>query len=330
MTLLLVENVRNDIVESAHRVSLAVVRADGELYASSGDPHLVTYMRSTAKPFQALPLVQDGAYERFAMSQPELALACASHNSELHQVALVGAFLARLGLTEDDLACGPHRPLGLVFSEPPLDPEQLAAPSPLASNCSGKHAGMLALALHHGWDTAGYELSGHPVQARIKREMARWTGLTESEIMEGIDGCTTVSFAIPLIHMASALVRLMRSDGEAEQTVVQAMLGHPEHVAGTRRFGTELMQAFPGEVIAKVGAEGVFLAALKGRGLGIALKVEDGDAPAAVVALVAVLDQLGLEPKPSALLARFAEPAICNTRGVPVGHRRAGGALSFV
>ena len=330
MTQLKVESNRSGILESAHRVSVAVVRTNGDLYASSGDPDLVTYMRSTAKPFQSVPLVEDGVTERFGITPQELALTCASHNSERTQVDIIEGFLLRLDLTEDHLACGPHAPLGRLFSIPPLDPELIANPSPLSSNCSGKHTGMLALAQHHGWSTEGYNKSGHPVQQRIMKEMVRWTGMKETEIGQGVDGCTAVTFAIPISRMALALTRLVESDGEPERTIVAAMTENPELVAGRNRLGTELMQAYPEELVVKVGAEGVYMAALKGRGFGIGLKLEDGDCKASMTALVHVLDQFELDPLPSTVVPHFAEMPVLNTRNEPVGHTRTVGKLSFV
>lgn len=325
-----IESTRSGITESAHRVSVAIVTADARLVASSGDPQLVTVTRSTAKPFQALPLIQDGVVDRFNVTSQELALACASHNSETAQVEIIAEFLQRIGCAENDLACGPHHALGATYSVPPLDPELLAPPSPLASNCSGKHTGMLALARHHGWETEGYHASGHPVQQRIKREIARWTGLSESAIREGIDGCTAVTFALPLFNMALAMARLVAGEGVAERTVVSAMVEHPHLVAGTARLETDLMLAYRGQVVAKVGAEGLYLAALPGRGLGIALKVEDGEAMSAMVALVAVLGQLELDPAPSSVVPRFAELPVYNTRGIAVGAVAPTGGISFV
>jgi L-asparaginase II len=329
MTQFTIESTRSGTVESVHRVSAAVVTPEGGLHACSGDPQFLTVARSTAKPFQALPLIQDGALERFSITPQELALACASHNSELTQIEIVQGLLDRIDCTPDDLACGPHEPLGATYSYPPLARELLATPSPLASNCSGKHTGMLALARHHSWKTEGYNRSGHPVQQRIKREISRWTGLAESNIVEGEDGCTAVTFALPLFNMALAMVRLAVSEDVAPRTVVSAMVQNPWLVAGHGRLESELMAQYSGQIVAKVGAEGVYLAALPAKRLGIALKVEDGDALSAMVALVHVLDQLGLDPKPSDAFPRFAEPPVHNTRGIPVGSLRPMGGLEF-
>jgi L-asparaginase II len=307
---MLIESLRGGTVESRHRVSAAVVDRAGRLLASAGDSRLVTFMRSSAKPFQALPLVQDGVVERFAITPEELALACASHNSERRHVEVARGWLERIGCAESDLACGPHEPLVPEYAIPNDSPGRtpdLAPPSPLASNCSGKHTGMLALARHHGWPTAGYHLSGHPVQQRVKRELARWSGIAEGDLAEGIDGCDVVTFALPLDAIATAFARLVTSDDPAARMVVGVMCTHPFMVAGTGLYG----------------------AALVNRGLGIALKVEDGHGRSAMVALLAVLERLGLEPPPSACLPGAMELPITNTRNRVVGTVRAVGELAF-
>lgn len=335
MTELYVQSSRGDTLDTVHRVHVAVCRADGSLVATSGDPRRLVIMRSAAKPFQALPLAEDGAVERFGMTGEELALACASHNSEVRQVEIVRGFLERLGLAEQELACGPHPALARDFTvrrpgSAGDERPQLADRSRLASNCSGKHTGMLALALHHGWETQGYHLSGHPVQQRVKRALASYAGLPEAEIGEGVDGCGVVAFSLPLASMARAFARLVADGGAAARAVVSAMTAHPELVAGKWRLETELMQAYPSRLVLKVGAEGVYGAALPEQGLGVALKVEDGSSRAAMPALVHVLDQLGLDPAPSSRLPRFATLEILNTRAEPVGAMVAAGALTLV
>ena len=335
MTELYTQSSRGDTLDTVHRVHVAVCRADGSLVATSGDPRRVVIMRSAAKPFQALPLAEDGAVERFAVTAEELALACASHNSELRQVEIVRGFLERLGLTEEDLACGPHPALARDFTVPQPgnaggERPELADRSRLASNCSGKHTGMLALALHHGWETQGYHVSSHPVLQRVKRALASYAGLPEAEIGEGVDGCGVVAFSLPLANMARAFARLGSDEGAAAQTVVGAMTAHPDLVAGHWRLDTELMQAYPSRLVVKVGAEGMYGAAVLEQGLGVALKVEDGSSRAAMPALVRVLDQLGLNPAPSSRLPRFATLEILNTRAEPVGAMHAVGALTLV
>jgi L-asparaginase II len=327
-----IESTRGDLVESVHRVSVAVADASGRLIASSGDPALVTYWRSAAKPFQAMPLVTDGAAAAFGLGDEELALACASHSSERMHLEIVDRFLAKIGCEEQELACGPHPPLGVAVAD--MVARTGMTLTPRWSNCSGKHAGMLALARHRGWPTGGYERAGHPVQERMVEEVERWTEVPRAAMGFGIDGCTAVCFALPLSAMAASYARFASSAEPAACRLRAAMIGHPQVIAGTGRFCTQLGLAWPGGVVAKVGAEGVYSAALLEPGLGIALKVEDGDMRAAPPALLAVLRQLvgraaGRNDDPLASLAGRAELPTRNTRGVVTGVLRAAGQLRF-
>jgi L-asparaginase II len=318
-----VEQLRGGVVEAWHDVHVAVVDASGRLVARTGDPELTTFWRSAAKPFQAVPLVEDGVVDRFGLSGEELALACASHSSEAGQVSRVRELLAKIGCTERDLLCGPHPPL----SERVAQDYQARGVrlTPVYSNCSGKHAGMLALARHHDWPTEFYTRPEHPVQQRCLAEVSRWTEVPQAAIRTGVDGCGVVCFALPLRNMALAYAKLGRpgGGGGGATPIATAMLHHPELIAGEGRPCTELMRAHPGRVIAKVGAEGVYCAALVGEGLGVALKVADGHALASALAIAAVLEALGLRPLPSSLGAR---PNL-NTRGEPVGELRINGGL---
>ena len=337
-----VEQVRGGVVEAWHDVHVAVVDAAGRLVARSGNPELLTYWRSAAKPLQALPLVADGVVDRFGITSAELALCCASHSSEPGQVALVRDFLAKIGCGERDLLCGPHPPL----SERVAQDYQTRGVRVTAvySNCSGKHTGMLALARHHGWPTEFYTRVEHPVQQRCLEEVSRWTEVAVPEIRTAVDGCGVVCYGLPLNNMAWAYARLGRrekGDGQSgapapagqrdvllpspfsHVAVVEAMLRHPELVAGEGRPCTEMMRAHPGRVITKAGAEGVYCALLTTKGLGVALKVADGHGVAAALALAAVLDELGLRPRPASLAAR---PNV-NTRGETVGELRVNGGL---
>ena len=329
-----VESVRSGLVESVHPVAVAVSDAAGAVLASSGDPNQLVWWRSAAKPFQAIPLIEDGAADALGLDDDEIALACASHSSEPRHRAIAERMLRRIGLGEDALACGPHPPLGGEPLEATL--RDGIRPTPLWSNCSGKHAGMLALAHHHGWEPEGYERAGHPVQERIARSVMAWTGASPDEIRLGVDGCTVVCFALPLARMAAAYARLAAGTSPAAARIRDAMLRHPGLVAGVRRPCTEIMEAWPGEIIAKVGAEGVYSAALPRLGVGVALKVESGDARAAPIALVAVVRQIlerlapGLAAEfPVARLAPYTAPEIRNTRGAVTGVLRAVGELNF-
>ncbi len=325
-----VEATRGDVVESVHGVALAVTDPDGALVASAGDPELVTYWRSAAKPFQAMAMVADGAADHYGLGSDAIALACGSHSSEPEQVALARRMLEAIGCTEADLACGPHTPLSSAVYESAL--RAGTAMTAAWSNCSGKHSGMLALARHHGWPTAGYERAGHPAQDRILDEVARWTGLPRESLVLGVDGCTTVCFGLPLRAMALAYARFGVSGEPAAVRVRNAMLAHPHLVGGTGRLCTDLMRETAGRVLAKIGAEGVYSAAWPELGLGLTLKVEDGDMRSAQVALLGVLAQLDAEfgaQLPLAGLASQAAPVIRNTRQVPTGVLRSAGDLRF-
>ncbi len=311
---MLVENRRGSVVESRHVVHVAVVDAAGKLVASAGDPDLVTFWRSAAKPFQALPLVEDGAALHFKLTRQDLALACASHSSEPAQVTLVREFLQRIGCSERDLMCGPHRPLSdAVAKDYEMRGVRLTA---IYSNCSGKHTGMLALAKHHGWPTEFYARIEHPVQKRCLKAVSDYTDVPVNEIGVAVDGCGVACFALPLRNMALAYTRL---DGP----ILEAMTLHPELIAGEGRPCTEIMRAHPGRVVAKVGAEGVYSALLIRESLGITLKVEDGHSVASALAIAAVLAELGLRPQPASLMKR----PITNSRGETVAEMRVNGSL---
>ncbi len=320
-----VEQRRGTIVESRHHVHVAVVDGEGQLVARSGDPDLVTFWRSAAKPFQALPLVTDGVAERFGLTREMLAIACASHSSEPAQVQLVRDFLRKIGCSERDLLCGPHPPLSdKVAKDYETRGVRLTA---VYSNCSGKHTAMLALARYHGWPTEFYTRLEHPVQQRCLAEVSRWSDVPVERIGVAVDGCGVACFAIPLRHMALAYGRL----GSGERGVVaaganritEAMLRHPELLAGEGRPCTDMMHAHPGRVITKVGADGVYSALLTQERLGVALKVEDGHGTSASLAMAAVLADLGLRPQPESLVAK----PVTNWRGEPVGDLRVNGGL---
>ena len=312
---MIVELRRGTVVESRHQVHVAVVDGQGTLIGEAGDPQLVTFWRSAAKPFQAMPLVDDAVVGRFKLTAQDLALVCASHSSEPQQVALVRDLLQKIGCTERDLLCGPHRPLAEpVAKDYETRGVRLTA---VYSNCSGKHAGMLALAKYHGWPTEFYTRLEHPVQQRCLAEVSRWTGMPAEEIGVAVDGCGVACFAMPLVSMALAYARL-------EGPIRDAMLRHPELIAGEGRPCTEMMRAHPGSVITKVGAEGVYSAQLVREKIGVALKVEDGHSVASALAMAAVLAELGLRPQPESLVARPTQ----NSRGETVGEMRVIGGLA--
>ncbi len=327
MTDFRIEVLRGTLVESVHRVSVAVTDPAGRLVASAGDPELATFWRSAAKPFQAMPLVEDGVAAAFLLGDEELALACASHSSEARHLRLTDRFLATIGCLEEDLACGPHPPLGVSVARQVR--EEGITLTPRWSNCSGKHTGMLALARHHGWPTSGYTAPDHPVQRRLLDSVSRWSGLAPETIGIGIDGCTTVSYHLPLRAMARAWARFGTDPSDAPATLRRAMLTYPDVVAGSDRYDTDAMRSLPGRILVKVGAAGVYCAALLDDGLGVALKVEDGDMRACPLALAGVLRALLRERYPTETLAASAEGPGTNTRGAVVGTIRSAGSLRF-
>jgi L-asparaginase II len=277
---------RGDTVESVHRVH-AVAVSGGEIVASAGDPRFVTFMRSSAKPIQALPLVR----ERSDLEDRDLAIASASHLADEAQVAAVQALLDKAEASEEDLECGPEG-----------DP-----PRRINHNCSGKHAGMLALCRAKDWPSEGYRLAEHPCQQAMQAEVASAAG--SDPLATAIDGCGVVSFAFPLESMALAFARVEKIEGG--KAVADAMRALPELIRGPGALDTTLMQALPGW-IAKGGAEGLLCAAGPGE-LGLALKVEDGSARALRPALGSFLDSLGLEA------SGFGTVPIRNSRNEVVG-----------
>jgi len=320
---------RGEVVESQHKVHVAIVHAEDGLVASAGNPAHHSFARSAIKMFQVLPFVEAGGVEHFGFSPEELALCTASHGGEPFHVATARAMLAKTKLTEGALACGPHPPTHLHSAEALKAAGE--TPTRIHNNCSGKHAGMLAFAVQQQWVTSGYHRASHPVQQRVLATVARWMRVDAAAIEQAIDGCGLPTFAMPLDAIAEGCARFAAAadDGQAGPArVFSAMVTHPEFVAGTDRLDTELMRAAKGRLFAKFGAEGFYCVGVPAMRLGIALKVADGSSRAAGPALLAVLrhaDVVGADELD--LLARFAQPAILNTRNETVGAIRARVAL---
>jgi len=316
---------RGNSVESQHRVHVAVAHAEDGLTASAGNPAHHSFVRSAIKMFQALPFVEAGGAAHFNLTGEELALCTASHGGEPFHVAAARAILAKARLSEAALACGPQAPMHVHTAEA----MKLAGepPARIHNNCSGKHAGMLAFAVHQQWVTNGYHRASHPVQQRILATIAHWMGVDAAIIEQAIDGCGLPTFAMPLDAVAEGCARFAAAaaDGQAAPSlIVDAMVAHPEYVAGTDRLDTELMRAAKGRLFAKVGAEGFYCAGIPSMRTGVALKVEDGAWRAAEPALLAVLRQIdAIGAGELDLLARYAQPAILNTRNETVGSIRA-------
>jgi len=325
-----VEVLRGDVVEARHTVHVAVADAHGRVVARAGNGNGLTYYRSAAKPFQALPLVEEGIVRRFGISLPELALCCASHEGEPEHVATARSILSKIGVDEALIRCGSQLPFGADASQELLMLGGQAMP--IHNNCSGKHAGMLALAVGMGWNPVDYHLPGHPVQDRMLREILRWTGLGETEVATGVDGCGVVCFAVPLFQIAKSFARfsVAAADNEGPAEIVRAMTTHPFMVGGTGRACTQVIEAAAGKAFVKLGAEGTYIGGIPASGLGFAIKVEDGGRRAVEVALVKVLEELGVLTEAAVTaISHHGNPIVYNTRGEAVGEIRPAFHLEF-
>lgn len=317
-------------MEARHTVHVAVADAHGRVVARAGNGNGLTYYRSAAKPFQALPLVEEGIVRRFGISLPELALCCASHEGEPEHVATARSILSKIGVDEALIRCGSQLPFGADASQELLMLGGQAMP--IHNNCSGKHAGMLALAVGMGWDPVDYHLPGHPVQDRMLREILRWTGLGETEVATGVDGCGVVCFAVPLFQIAKSFARfsVAAADNEGPAEIVRAMTTHPFMVGGTGRACTQVIEAAAGKAFVKLGAEGTYIGGIPASGLGFAIKVEDGGRRAVEVALVKVLEELGVLTEAAVTaISHHGNPIVYNTRGEAVGEIRPAFHLEF-
>ncbi len=313
---------RGDAVDSLHMGSIAVVDRQGRLLYAAGDPAFPTMTRSALKPFQAMPFVAAGGHRRFGFSAPQTALLCASHSGEPRHVAAAADMLAKAGNVPADLQCGTHAPRyyedrGEVPPPPPY--------SPLENNCSGKHSGMLAYCVQCGLPKQSYLEYDHPLQQAIREAVAHFTSTPEADLVAGIDGCSAPNYAVPLASLALAFARLAaRHDdavyGRAPRELADAMTAHPEMVSGERRSDLALMRAGRGDWVAKIGAEGVQGIGLRGAGIGIAVKISDGNKRALRPVVAAVLDALLLlDARSRAELAAWFEPPLHNHRGIVTG-----------
>jgi L-asparaginase II len=319
----LIEIVRGTLVESRHRGAVAVWDSSGRALLVLGDTSAPVFPRSAVKVMQAIPLILTGAAESFGFGNRELALACSSHSGEPRHVALAASMLARAGLDASALECGAHAP-----SQDRASRELILAgarPTPLHNNCSGKHAGMLAVARHLGEVTRGYVKADHPVQLRIARIMADLTGASPLSEVCGVDGCSVPTWALPLAGWAHGFAQLAKlspdnETAKAGRRLMAACMAEPYFVAGEKRFCTDVMAAADRAIFVKTGAEGVFCGAIPGKGIGIALKIDDGATRASEAAIAGLLD--ALVPGHSELFARWVQKPIRNVAGAVVGEVR--------
>lgn len=337
-TVVLVEVTRGSLIEARHRGFIVVVDSAGQIVAQLGDGSARTWYRSAAKPFQTIPIITSGAAQHFGLTAQELAVITGSHSGEDIHLTAVSSILDKIGCAETELLCGAHTPFDDVTAKQLRATGQ--APRILHNNCSGKHAGMLAFAKFSQQPLANYIDPQHAIQRQIREVLARFAAVPAEEIDIAVDGCSAPVFGVSLTAMARSYAQLVaaRQTGSAQdetlcqaaERVVAAMGEFPEMVGGNRnRLDTDLMRATHGQVIAKVGAEGVQLLGVKPcprypAGLGIAIKIEDGDIRRARdPVVIETLRQLGLlTDEQLAQLARYGRTPLFNFRRIEVGEVR--------
>lgn len=338
---ILVQALRGPTVESFHRGAVAVVDDQGRLVWSCGQIEHPIFPRSAVKLLQALPLVAGGAASRLALSDAELALACASHGGEPRHAATAAAMLAKAGVDEQVLECGAHWPYHET-SQRDMAQHGLQ-PSPLHNNCSGKHAGFVcvgcAITGHTGSALRdfmrGYVEPEHPVMRQVSRALSQATDHALAQAPMGVDGCSIPTYAIPLYNLALGFARAGTGHGlpadmaQAAQRLRQAIATEPFMVAGSGRFDTELMQRLGQRVCCKVGAEGVYCASLPEKGWGVALKMDDGNTSrAAEVVMAAIIEAvLPMSQEDATAIHRLSETTLSNWQGRRVGSLRASADL---
>ncbi len=312
-------------LESLHRGHLLALRGD-EVVASAGDPRHLVFVRSAVKPIQALTGITSGAVDRFGIDERGLAVACASHMARDEHLAAVHGILAAAEVPEEALGCGGHPSFDLEVARRQVVPP--SGPPAIWSNCSGKHAMMLASARALGAPLDGYLAPDHPVQRSILADLTMLSGVAPDDLVVAVDGCGAPAPALPLDAFARLFASLLRARNEpshprheAARRVIAAMAAHPDLIAGPGRFDSDLMRAAEGRVVTKVGAEGVHIALVPATGDVIALKVEDGSDRGYRGLVIAMLERFGALEASAAdgLRARHADPAIRNWRGVEVG-----------
>ena len=294
---IMIEATRGRQVESVHRGRAVVVDALGHIIRSWGDIYEPVFARSALKPIQALPLIEQGAAEAYHLSPEEITLACASHHGEERHVRVLEAWLKKIGKDERILDCGVHRPLYTCFLKTPQKFHEKS--SVLQNACSGKHLGMLTTALHRNEPLEGYLSREHPVQKRIEHVLTEMTNIDAALAPHGTDGCGIPALALPLFNIALAMARfadpslLHYPRQKAIHSILAAILQYPELIAGENAFDTKIIKATLGSVICKGGASGFQIGIIPSLGLGIALKIDDGNLKAAELAFLAVLRSLG-------------------------------------
>ncbi|WP_162523505.1 asparaginase [Calorimonas adulescens] len=315
---------RGELIENIHKGDIAVVDSDGRVVASVGNIGKKSYMRSAAKPIQAVNVVLSGALEEYGLTEKELSIMCASHRGDKEHVETINGILEKLGIDTTYLKCGVLKPLdevrasemirdGLEFDE-------------VTCNCSGKHSGMLAACLKKGYPLEDYTDPDHPLQREILEIISMFTEMKIEDIAIGIDGCGVPVFGMPIYNMAIAFAKMANPSAlespfrEASERIVNAMVSYPEMVSGEGGFDTVLMRVAKGRIFSKMGADGVFCAGMRDRGWGLAIKIEDGEAASAYSAACEALYQLGeLNEEDLRDLEPFYHKDVFNNHKIKVG-----------
>lgn len=324
----LIEVTRGALVESAHSGAIALSDSRGRLLMSLGDVGRAVFPRSSIKALQCVPLIETGAAEHFGFGDEEIALACASHSGSDRHVAVAARMLERVGIGERELGCGAHVPMGDSAARTLV--ARGDRPTQLHNNCSGKHAGMLAVACHCGEPLGNYWDVAHPVQRRVRAVIAEMSGESLGDDVMGIDGCAVPTWAIPLASLARVFAMLATGDGMAPDRrraidrIMQACWAQPDLVAGPGRADSVLMQRFPGEIFLKTGAEGVYCGSFPRLGLGFALKIDDGTKRASAGAAMALIEHLLPEAR-----GLIDKRVMRNWRGMEVGANRSSAAFEL-
>jgi L-asparaginase II len=319
---------RGDTIESVHCGSIAVVDSKGKLIYSFGDPYFVTYLRSSAKPFQVIPLIASGAAKKFGFSQKEIAIISGSHNGQKIHTDTVKSILKKISLSEKNLQCGVHIPH--YYTANNIIPPPGKKFTQLNHNCSGKHAGMLALCVYFGWDIKNYRDPNHPAQKMILKAISEICHYPEKKIGIGIDGCGVPVHSMPLYYMALGFSNLVNYSSEEPKTTrayeltVDSMKKYPEMVSGEGRSDLALAEASDGNIIAKAGGEALSCSGILSKGWGMAVKIADGGQRAIGPAVIETLRQMGLlSRKQIGRMNKFSHPIIKNFRGDEVGFVKA-------
>ena len=325
MSEIVVKVTRGSLIESVHRADIAVVNSNANLIYSLGNSYKVTYMRSAAKPLQTLEIILSGAADKFSFTDEEISIMCGSHQGEEFHRKTVEGILKKLGLNVDNLLCGSTLPSNREYSQRLLwDHAKL---NPTYTDCSGKHAGILSVCVLKGYDLEDYNSPEHPVQREIKKIISEVCSIREKDIIIGTDGCTVPVFGMPLYNMALGYSRIASGNGlpqdynKAADRIFKAMNNAPEMVAGTDRFCTDLIKNTHGKLIGKYGAEGVYCVGVRGSGLGMAIKIEDGNVDRALwPTVVKCLEDLNeLDQIESKSLGKYRNRQNLNNVGEKIG-----------